>query len=202
VSKKKKGGLDVVIDDQTPLEPEEKGEQGGQPTAQSEGERPEGIQIDMEALRAEVAGIIKERDEAVERVKYVSADFDNYKKRMATARTDAASEATRAAVAAFLPAMDSLERALTAAQGGESGALVAGVDMVLKQMGKALGNLGVEEIVTQCGDAFDPGLHNAVVTVPADDEHGDNTVFDTLQKGYKQGDKVIRYAMVRVAKED
>ncbi len=168
-------------------------EPGGQPAPQ---------QIDLDALRTEVEGILKQRDEAMTMLKQVSADFENYKKRNAQARTEAAADAAKDIVSAMLPVLDNLERAIDAAQAGESGALIAGVDMVAKQFVGVLEGLGVAAIESACGEPFDPDRHNAVMTVPADEEHKDNTVFDTLQKGYAIGDKVIRYAMVRVAKDE
>ena len=164
-------------------------------------EKAQPVQIDLEALRTEVEGILKERDEYLAMLQRVSADFDNYKKRNAQVRLDVQRDTTCDVVGAMLPIFDNLERALQASQGAESDALTKGVDMVVRQFRKAMEDLGVQEIASEPGEAFDPALHNAVVTVPADEDHADNTIFDTLQKGYKMGEKVLRYAMVRVAQD-
>ena len=171
------------------------------PEAADVDEKAQPAQIDLEALRTEVEGILKERDEYLAMLQRVSADFDNYKKRNAQVRLDVQRDTTCDVVGAMLPIFDNLERALQASQGAESDALTKGVDMVVRQFRKAMEDLGVQEIASEPGEAFDPALHNAVVTVPADEDHADNTIFDTLQKGYKMGEKVLRYAMVRVAQD-
>ncbi len=158
--------------------------------------------IDMDALREEVQGIIKEKDEYYRLLQQVTADFDNYKKRNASLRLDVESETRRALVADFLPVLDNLERALGhAASGGETEGLQKGVDMVTKQFLQTLEKMGIAEISANEGDAFSPDVHNAVATVPEDETHPDGTIFDVLQKGYKQDDRIIRYAMVRVAQK-
>lgn len=159
------------------------------------------IEIDLDALKTEVEGIFKERDQYLSMLQRVTADFDNYKKRNAQLRMDVEQNTKCDVIGAMLPVLDNLERALQAAQSSEGEGLAKGVDMVARQFVKVMEDLGVQEIASQPGDAFDPELHNAVVIVPSDDEHADNTVFDTLQKGYRCGDKVLRYAMVRVAQD-
>lgn len=159
------------------------------------------VEIDMDALRTEVEKIVKERDEYLKMLTQVSADFDNYKKRNAQLRADARRDAQGEVAAAMLPVYDNLERAIEASQSGEGDALRKGVEMVSRQFLKVLEDLGVEEIDSRPGEPFDPTIHDAAVTVPADGDHKDNTVFDTLQKGYRMGEKVLRYATVRVAQD-
>ena len=93
--------------------------------------------------------------------------------------------------------MDNLERAVDSA-GDEQSALKDGVVMVLNQAHTAFETLGIESF-GQRGDAFDPELHNAVMTCE-DDELAEDTISDILQKGYRIGDKIIRHAMVKVVK--
>lgn len=156
--------------------------------------------IDLEALREEVSGILKERDELTRMLQHVTADFENYKKRNAQLRIDVQNSTRCDVIGEMLPVLDNLERALDAA-GAESDALTKGVSMVQEQFIQTLTTLGVELIPTQAGTEFDPVMHNAVGVVPADKDHPDNTIFDVMQKGYRMGDKVIRYAMVRVAQK-
>ncbi len=128
----------------------------------------------------------------------IQADFDNYRKRNISMRADALAEGKCEAIKAFLPVMDNLERALeTERANGTEGSLMEGLELVLKQMGSMLTELGVEEI-TALGEDFNPECHNAVMQVPAQDGQKKGTVAAVFAKGYKVGNKVIRYAMVQV----
>ena len=98
------------------------------------------------------------------------------------------------ALSAVLPVADNLERAALCTD-GES--LSDGVKMIIKQFSEALGKLGVEAYGAR-GDAFDPVVHNAVMQIE-DEELGENTVAEVLQKGYKKGDRILRHAVVKVA---
>lgn len=165
-------------------------------------EQPEAApEIDLDALRAEVEGILKDKEDTYRALAQVSADFDNYKKRNAQLRLDVENNTRRDVAGLFLPVLDNLERAVQAAQSGEGESLTKGVQMVCTQFLQVFTDLGIEEIPADTGTAFDPEMHNAVAVVPAEDGHPDNTVYDVLQKGYRMGDKVIRYAMVRVAQK-
>ena len=98
----------------------------------------------------------------------------------------------------MLPTIDNLERALAAAEEqGESGAFIEGVKMTLRSMTEALGKLGLEEIPA-LGEMFDPDVHNAVMRA---EEGEPGTVLEVYQKGYRVKNRVIRYAMVKVAAE-
>ena len=95
----------------------------------------------------------------------------------------------------FLPVYDNLERALK--HGTEDEAYRKGVEMIMNQFNATLEKLGVTPI--EClGEKFDPALHNAVMHVE-DEEKGENEIVEVFQKGFKLGDKVIRFAMVKVA---
>lgn len=128
----------------------------------------------------------------------IQADFDNYRKRNISVRADALSDGKCEAVKAFLPVMDNLERALeTERNNGTTGSLMDGLELVLKQMTKVLTDLGVEEI-DALGKAFDPECHNAVMQIAAGEGQEKGIVAAVFAKGYKIGNKVIRYAMVQV----
>ncbi len=128
----------------------------------------------------------------------IQADFDNYRKRNASVRADALADGKVEAVKAFLPIMDNLERALeTEKKNGASGSLMDGLEMILKQMSQMLTDLGVEEVEAE-GKPFDPACHNAVMQVPAGDGVEKGVVAAVFAKGYKMGDKIIRYSMVQV----
>ncbi len=95
----------------------------------------------------------------------------------------------------FLPVYDNLERALK--QGTEDEAYRKGVEMIMTQFNATLEKLGVKKIES-LGQTFDPALHNAVMHVD-DEEQGENVIVDVFQEGFMLGDKVIRFAMVKVA---
>ena len=98
-------------------------------------------------------------------------------------------------MAKLLPVYDNLERALN--QPTEDAAYKKGVEMTMTELVKILNGLGVE-IFGQVGETFDPNLHNAVMHCDSED-HPENTICQVFQKGFKIGDKVVRFAMVQVA---
>ena len=123
------------------------------------------------------------------------AEFDNYKKRSAKERENIYTDVRVDTVSKFLPVYDNLERALKAETADE--AYKKGVEMTFNQLVSIFTSLGVE-IFGNPGDAFDPNLHNAVMHI--DDENlGENEICQVFQKGFKLGDKIVRFAMVQVA---
>lgn len=122
------------------------------------------------------------------------AEYDNFRKRSAKERENVYADAYSDVLEAILPVIDNLERALMFADGE---ALTEGVKMTLKQFEDSMTRLGVTAFGAR-GEEFDPNIHNAVMQVE-DSELGESQVAEVLQKGYKKGDKVIRYAMVKVA---
>ena len=125
----------------------------------------------------------------------LAADYDNYRKRTIKEKEASYTNGKADAVAKLLPVYDNLERALN--QPCEDAAYKKGVEMTMTELVKILGTLGVE-IFGNPGDAFDPNIHNAVMHVEQEDVE-ENTIVQVFQKGFKTGDKVIRFAMVQVA---
>ena len=123
------------------------------------------------------------------------AEYDNYRKRTQKEKTDAYQNAKSDAVMAFLPVYDNLERALKQETADE--AYKKGVEMTMNGLKDVLSKLGVEEIPA-LGETFDPNVHNAVMHVE-DENAGENTVVEVFQAGFRSGEKVIRFAMVKVA---
>ena len=123
------------------------------------------------------------------------AEFDNYKKRSARERENIYTDIRVDTVTKFLPVYDNLARALAAETADE--AYKRGVEMTFHQLLDVFKSLGVEEIPAE-GETFDPNLHDAVMHVE-DENYGDNVIVQELQKGFKLGDKVIRFSMVKVA---
>ena len=124
----------------------------------------------------------------------LAAEYDNYRKRSARERESIYSDVRADTVTKFLPVYDNLVRALEQSTADE--AYRKGVEMIMTQFKDILGRLGVTEIES-VGQTFYPALHNAVMH-DVDEEQGENIIVQELQKGFRMGDKVIRFAMVKV----
>ncbi len=123
------------------------------------------------------------------------ADYDNFRKRTAKEKDAAYGHGKADAVAKLLPVYDNLERALN--QETADAAYKKGVEMTMTELVKIFTALGVE-VFGQVGDPFDPEMHNAVMHIE-NEELAENTIAAVFQKGFRLGDKVIRFAMVQVA---
>ncbi|MCR5021187.1 MULTISPECIES: nucleotide exchange factor GrpE [Ruminococcus] len=123
------------------------------------------------------------------------AEYDNFRKRSAKERLDISASVKADTVADILPVLDNFERALGTETQDE--AYKQGIEMIFKQFTDAMAKLGIEAI-DPVGEVFDPNIANAVNQIE-DPELGENVVAQVFQKGYRIGDKVIRYAMVVVA---
>ena len=146
-------------------------------------------------LLEELEKLRKQMDEKEEQYLRLAAEYDNFRKRSQKEKEGIYQGAKSDAVAAFLPVYDNLERALKQETADE--AYKKGVEMTMTGLKEILSKLGVEEIPA-LGEPFDPALHNAVMHVE-DENAGENTVVDVFQAGFKLGEKVIRFAMVKVA---
>ncbi len=124
------------------------------------------------------------------------AEFDNYRKRTAKERMELEPEITAKNLKEFLPVIDNIERALAAECSDEN--YKKGIEMIYESFTSALVNLGVEAIGTE-GEQFNPAYHQAVQQVE-DDSKEEGTIASVFQKGYKIGEKVLRFAMVAVVK--
>ena len=125
----------------------------------------------------------------------LAADYDNFRKRTVKEKEQSYGNGKADAIEKLLPVYDNLERALN--QPTEDAAYKKGVEMTMTQLVGILSGMGVE-IYGQAGDAFDPNLHNAVMHTEEEDVE-ESTVTQVFQKGFKMGDKIIRFAMVQVA---
>ena len=125
----------------------------------------------------------------------LAADYDNFRKRTIKEKEMSYGHGKADAVEKLLPVYDNLERALQ--QPTEDEAYKKGIEMTMHQLVEIFTDLGVE-MFGEVGDTFDPNLHNAVMHVD-DDSVEDNTIVDVFQQGFKCGEKVIRFAMVKVA---
>ncbi len=126
----------------------------------------------------------------------LAAEFDNYKKRNARIRTDSVEEGKSDMAIRLLPIGDNLDRALKMQMDENT---LTGLKMLKKSFDDALLSVGITEI-PGAGQPFNPTLHEAVMQVPVTEEGADDTVAEVYTKGYKLGDKVIRFAQVSVYK--
>ena len=147
---------------------------------------------------SEIEELRRERDEEQDRLLRTAAEFDNYRKRMDKERRDLAEFAAAGIVTELLPVLDNFERALQAPSAGEPDALRKGVELIHKQLFDLLLKRGVKPIEALGAD-FDPNIHEAVIH-EASDEHRDGEVMQELQRGYRLGERLLRPAMVKVAK--
>ena len=125
----------------------------------------------------------------------LAAEYDNFRKRSQKEKDASYTNGKADTIAKLLPVYDNLERAMN--QPTEDAAYKKGVELTMQGLLKIFGDLGVE-VYGEAGDEFDPNLHNAVMHIESEDL-GENTISQVFQKGFKTGEKVIRFAMVQVA---
>lgn len=150
---------------------------------------------DAAELRTQLDAAKAAQASAEDRLLRLAAEYDNFRKRTAKEKDGIWNDATAAAVTALLPVFDNLERALK--QETADAAYKKGVEMTMTGLRDAMTKLGVEEIPAQ-GETFDPNLHNAVMHCE-DENAEENTIVEVFQQGFRLGDKVLRFAMVKVA---
>ncbi len=125
----------------------------------------------------------------------ICAEYDNFRKRSQKEKEALYKDVRAETLKSFLPVYDNLLRAL--AQPTEDTAYAKGVEMIMAQFNTTMEKLGVEKI-DSLGQTFDPAFHNAVMHVD-DEGKGENEIVEVFQEGFRMGDKVIRFAMVKVA---
>jgi molecular chaperone GrpE len=142
----------------------------------------------------------KEAEEYLSQMKYLKADFENYKKRMTREKEEFAKYANEKLVLEILNVMDNLERAIEAAKTGDSKNenLLEGVELTYKQLLSTLEKEGVKCIKAE-GEIFDPYLHECVMTENTK-KYDEDAVIQEIQKGYTMNSKVIRHSKVKIAK--
>ena len=124
----------------------------------------------------------------------MAAEYDNYRRRSAKEKESIYADAYADALKSILPIIDNLERAV-GVEGAE--AIAKGLEMTLKGAAESLEKMGIEAFGAE-GEQFDANIHNAMMMVD-DENHKEGEIVTVFQKGYKKGDKIIRYAMVTVA---
>jgi molecular chaperone GrpE len=171
------------------LPPAEEDENSASPGAQSAAGAADSASAELQKLKAE-------RDTLLDRLARAQAEFENARRRAAKEQQDFRDFATADAIKSILPVIDSFERALQAKS--EAVDFRSGVELIYKQLQDALAKLGVHPVLAK-GEPFDPHFHEAIEMVETRDA-ADHEVLEELQRGYKFKDRLLRPAMVRVAK--
>ncbi|MBQ8119793.1 MAG: nucleotide exchange factor GrpE [Ruminococcus sp.] len=174
---------------------EQVSEQSGDVSEQAAQEEETAAEQETQSEPSEEEKLKKELEESKDKYLRLMAEYDNFRKRSAKERLELSATVKGNTIGEILPVFDNFERALAAET--EDTNYKAGVEMIFKQFGDMLTKLGVE-IIDPIGQTFDPNIANAVNQIE-DENLGENEVAQVFQKGYKIGDKVIRYAMVVVA---
>jgi molecular chaperone GrpE len=183
--------METVIEDETPAPDDDAGETAPPPAADSAPD-PAQLKAELEALNAKAA-------EYLDGWQRARADFANYKKRVEREQAEARQNAAAEVLARVLPALDDFELALkNAPVNGDGAKWAAGVALVHRKLSAILENEGIKRIEAE-GQPFDPNLHEAVVHEESAD-HPEGHVTETLRQGYKLGERVLRPALVKVAK--
>ena len=161
------------------------------PEAENKKEKKNKKTRELEAKIGDLEAALADKEDKYLRV---CAEYDNFRRRSQKERESVYSDAYSDAINALLPVLDNLGRAVGCE---DPKALADGLALILKSFDEGLTKLGIEEIKA-VGETFDPERHYAVLHVE-DENYGENEVVEVLQKGYTRGDKVIRYAVVKVA---
>ncbi len=150
------------------------------------------LENEIESLKKQLEEKENALAEQKEQYLRIAAEYENFRRRSKAEREGVYSDACTDIVNEFLPVLDNIERAAAFATDEK---VAEGISMMAKAFSESLAKLGVEEI--EC-KVFDPNVHNAVMHVD-DDACGEGEIVEVFQKGYKRGEKVIRYAMVKTA---
>ena len=192
--KKEPTAAEPVIDTETAAETAQ-AESAEETAANAEPESYTLTAEEFKAAQAHIAELQKQKDETVALLQRNQADFDNFRRRNASVRSESLEEGKRDCIKELLPVLDNFDRAMEN-DGAAEEAWHEGVRLVHRQLLDALHKLGMSEVETD--GKFDPNLHNAVMQEKVEGkESGD--ILAVFQKGYRVGDKIIRYSMVKVA---
>lgn len=187
MSRKEKRPEETAAEEQKAPETEE--------PVQTEQSAPESGEGEIDPLLAELEALKDQAAHQEDKYLRLAAEYDNYRRRTTKEKESIWNDAKADAASAFLPVYDNLERALKQETADE--AYKKGVEMTMTQLRSVLEKLGITEIPA-LGQPFDPTLHNAVMHIE-DESLGENIVAEVFQAGFKLGDKVIRFSMVKVA---
>lgn len=150
--------------------------------------------VDVEAQLKE--DLAKEKDKFLR----LFAEFENYKKRTTKERIDLFKTAGQEVIVSLLPVLDDFDRAYAEISKTEEKELLIGVELIKNKLNNTLKNKGLEQMELKPGDDFNADIHEAITQIPAPSEELKGKIVDILEKGYKLGDKVIRFPKVVIGK--
>ena len=138
------------------------------------------------------------QDLANERDKYVRlfAEFENYKRRTTKERIESFKTANQEVLQAILPVVDDFDRALTEIKKTDDNVLIVGVELIFEKLKSILVSKGLEEVEIKAGDIFNADFAEAITQIPAPSDDLKGKIVDVIEKGYKLGDKIIRFPKV------
>jgi len=166
----------------------------------------ENNETDSDALDATIEERVEEiskeeqlsQDLASEKDKFLRlfAEFENYKRRTARERIELFKTANQEVLLAMLPVLDDFDRALTEIKKTDDNILIQGVELIQEKLKSTLVSKGLEEVEIKAGDAFDADFAEAITQIPAPSAKLKGKIVDVIEKGYKLGDKIIRFPKV------
>ena len=138
------------------------------------------------------------KDLAIEKDKFLRlfAEFENYKRRTAKERIDLFKTANQEVLQAMLPVLDDFDRAIIEIKKSEDNVLVQGVELIQEKLKTTLVSKGLEEVEIKAGDIFNADFAEAITQIPASSPNFKGKIVDVIEKGYKLGDKIIRFPKV------
>ena len=151
----------------------------------------------VKKLEAEIEKLQAQVSEEQDKYMRLYAEYDNFRRRSAKERESIYADAYSDALSQILPIIDNLERAQQYSTEDPESPMAKGIELTIKSCVEALNKMGVYEIEA-LGKTFDPNVHNAVMHID-DDAYGENEIVEVFMKGYIKGEKVLRFAMVKVA---
>ena len=154
------------------------------------------LKAEIEDLKKKLDAETKRADEASAQVLRIAAEYDNFRKRSQNEKANIYGDAVSDTLAGLLPIIDNLQYAEKYSC-GDAEKVAEGLAMILSKLPETLEKMNIT-MFGQAGETFDPNLHNAVMHVE-DENYGEGEIVEVLQCGYKYGDKVLRYAMVKTA---
>ncbi len=159
------------------------------------------VQESASAVADELAAALAQRDEYLDHLRRLQAEFDNYRKRVRREAEELRLQAAEAVMESLLPVLDNMARALNAAASCEDEQLLDGLNLVAGQFKAALQGSGLEEVAVEAGTPFDPTFHEAITTQTSD-EYEEDAVLQVLERGYLLNGRLLRPAKVIVVSGD
>lgn len=169
-------------------------ETAAEETPKAEKKKTKKLEAKIEELEKKLAEAEEMTAQANDKHLRLAAEYDNFRRRSQKEKEGIYTDAYSDAMKELLPVLDNLDRAVGC---DDAAALKEGLALILKSFSESLAKMGIEEIKAQ-GETFDPNLHYAVMHID-DEAYGEGEIVEVFQKGYVRGDRVIRYAVVKVA---